>query len=371
MYKDNLKKLKYLLHTNFNQYFDEKNHLMKAGVNGPYSVKETPLRNTAHWLVILSILAEESDYRGEALKRIKLLQNGIKKFHKPENFNFHSLETSQISEQVNGTIGAAWIFEGLSYSMQHIFDKELYDICLQIYKAHKFNKKLSVWHRCLLDGSKGRIDQTFNHQLWFAYGSLAMLHKEKFVREDIRCFLNQLNKNFLTYKDGIIYHPMPYKADLKSKLNHAFHSSKSIFEIIFESSLSKKTLIDYESSMYFKSCGYHSFNIFAFSGIKKLIDHDFFLSEKFLQTLDALNTKPFLDTLKAEDCFGFKYNLPGFECLSILKNNENYFSETDKSAFLSVIDHQFSLIDLDNSTFGKINCFDKETYVASLYKALV
>ena len=56
----------------------------------------------------------------------------------------------------------------------------------EVFFQHKFIEKLGVWKRLEIDGSVGRIDQTFNHQLWFASCASLLLRSDSRKKDECR-----------------------------------------------------------------------------------------------------------------------------------------------------------------------------------------
>lgn len=357
----------------FEQYHDADKEVMQPGHNGPYDHPESPLRVTSHWLVALSRMAQEAQYRDRALARISVLHSGIRRFHETSLSNFVSREQiSPAVDAMNGTIGAAWVFEGLSHSLAHVPDPELKSLARAVYSNHTFSRRKALWHRCYPNGKTGRIDQTFNHQLWFAYGSASLFAKDAHVRRDVELFLTHINRNMGQYNDGLIYHPMPYKADWKSKAMVSVGLAMRFFEILRERSERKAREINYERDMYFKSIGYHTFNLFALGGLRRLFpSHELFTSDSFARALCFIASPQYRRALDLEDYFGYRYNLTGLECLSILRTFQDRFSKADQESVRQIIERQFELMGISNGGPFPPRCFDANTYVASCYKALI
>ena len=75
--------------------------------------------------------------------------------------------------------------------------------------------------------------------------------------------------------------------------------------------------------------------------------------------------------LELENHFGYKYNLSGFECLSVLNRFSDFYSEAEKKDVAKVVATQFSLFDMENREQLGEQSYDANTYVASCYKALI
>ena len=83
-----------------------------GGVNGPYNDKETPVRNTAHWLVLLcKVLKNRKDNALEAAAH-KAVDYLLSSNARPMQAAFFC-RTNRKKDSTNGLIGQAWAMEGL------------------------------------------------------------------------------------------------------------------------------------------------------------------------------------------------------------------------------------------------------------------
>jgi len=371
--KDNI--LRRLI-TRFDDYVDEANSLMLPGHNGPYNEQETPLRNTAHWLVILASGCMYDDLREASLANIERLHRGILGFHNSKHLNFISRVSRKPNVDFsNGVIGAAWIFEGLSNSLRVLPNTKLYDICYKIYCNHKFSQQAGLWHRNDPYKGVGRIDQTFNHQLWFAYAASQLFESEARVLADVEVFLDRACTNFGTYENGLIYHPIPYKVDWRSRIAGGVRLLKAATLITIGSPTPQLTGAISAERLRQKSIGYHMFNIFAFLGLLRVFpDHPFFKSDSFKAALRYTTCKEYLKDIYHENMFGFAYNLPGFEVSRLIARREEIRQvcgvrvDTEKLDGLSEM--QSRLVLDSNGDFEFEKFADERTAIASIYKIL-
>ena len=235
--------------------------------NGPYYQNETPARNTAHWIILLAygyVNSEDARYL-KAIRDAADYLIGPAVLIGGHNFQVREEDTSLV-DGVNGVIGAAWLFEALDAASSTLKDPKYKLIAVDVFENHKFNRKNGLWHRHLLDGSIGRIDQTFNHQLWFAATSACLFDEATLVVQShpIHRFLDRLTQNLTCYENGLIYHPLIYKADLKSKIRGLLDVVFLAKDRLVEGSNRRRKQINYEKDMFWKSVGYHSFNMYAF-----------------------------------------------------------------------------------------------------------
>ena len=176
---------------------DDKGYLL-GGKNGPYNDPETPYRVCSHWIFIFNYLYEftkEEKY----LKAIKKIGNYLyDEYLDNENIVFKCRQ-KEGKDSVNGTIGNAWIIEGLIDLATILNDKKYYDIALKIFLSFPFDEHFGIWNRREYNGELLGYDGTFNHQLWLAAAGCQIIHYEdnKDIRKQIYTFLDRCSSKFL------------------------------------------------------------------------------------------------------------------------------------------------------------------------------
>ena len=181
-----------------------KNGSFPAGHNGPYIDPETPVRNTAHWLVTLCYLFKEtgeSKYRDSAESAADYL---LSKEARPMGASFWCRKNPE-KDFANGLMGQAWTIEALVYASEVLKRDDCYKLAEEVFILHPWDGKASLWRRVNVDGSYKSFDGTFNHQLWFAAAG-AMLKKTKTAVERADAFLNNVAVNVELYKNGVVCH---------------------------------------------------------------------------------------------------------------------------------------------------------------------
>ena len=294
-----------------------KNGEMPKGHNGPYFETETPVRNTSHWCVIF---AKAYKVKGEAKYKEGLERAAnylCSKDSRPNNFSFWHRDFKG-SDSCNGVIGSAWTIEALCEASDALGEDKYYAIAEEVFFQHKFNKKTGVWNRLEIDGKTGRIDQTFNHQLWFAASASFLLKSETVNKEKIRSiinhFLGQLPNNLALFGNGLIYHPIIRKLDNRSILSDIFFLFYEAVECLLKKNNKKKMKIEKFSNIYWKSVGYHSFNTYAFAMLKSNLEqHSIWETDLITKLTDYILTEDYKKSLQIENYYGFPYNPPGFE----------------------------------------------------------
>lgn len=342
------------------------------GHNGPYNEPETPTRNSSHWIMLLAFAFKETGQQIYLDNLIMVAEYLISSDTLVNNQNFYSrVEIGKGVDSVNGVMGPAWVFEALSEASSVSNNLKYKNAAKNVFRNHKFSHRYGLWHRHYLNGEVGRIDQTFNHQLWFAAAS-SLLFDEEELRVNsnpINKFLDKLEYNFFCYESGLIYHPLIYKGDLQSKLSGLLSATMLIKDIIFTGKKIRSNQVDYEKRMFWKSVGYHSFNMSAFLLLKKNTKfHSFWRSAKFKQALSFMCSEKYFDMLNLEDHFGWRYNFPGLEVPTAVQLSDTIDEFERKKIVTQFLQHQFSL-SFDGLLFEmKHHNYDTNTANARLYQ---
>lgn len=321
-----------------------------AGFNGPYNDEETPIRNTAHWCIMLAfciIYEKQTNLAPKLRKALKFIMD------KSElNIGYtHHMRNKKGKDKCNGVVGPAWVIEALFWSYEATGDESLLHESIRIQKLHKWNNTLNVWHRVETTGEVLTIDPTFNHQLWFASASSRLAKYDKQIEIQVSLFIKKVVNEVDTYKDGIIYH-----GSKLGKINN--YLALGVKPFLRELKL-RLTRVLKKKSFYEKSLGYHGFNLHAIAVLKASSDLGDLVSARVIdnirQPVEDASTLHRLSNNK----FGLYYNLTGYEFA--------FFSEAfGTSESLPVKYAQFQAIDIFEKNFQSI--VDKETTTARNYQ---
>lgn len=297
-----------------------------GGRNGPYLDIESPLRNTAHWLVSFSVaylLTGESSISEVAHRLTNFLI--FNKDYELDGVLIHRQKTNK--DWCNGVIGQAWVAEGLLYASKILNREDAREKALQLLRQLPFDSKYHVWHR--LDPAQGQIgiDYTYNHQSWFA--SVAAESEDAELVEQARKFLDvSLSKALQIQPDGLIKH----------KLNHVATNTftkvlsnplRMVVKKLSSQNVKKTHTINNSE----RDLGYHLYDLYTLARLRQVfIDHPIWKSDKILKALYFAGSKDFL-LLLDNNSYSYSYNAPGFEysminsvfqdiCPSLLQNTE-------------------------------------------------
>ncbi|MGD1855054.1 MAG: hypothetical protein ACFB2W_12480 [Leptolyngbyaceae cyanobacterium] len=332
---------------------------MPPGHNGSYHDPETPVRNTAHWLITFlkayEISGEQTFLDGAKRAIDYLCSPDIR----PMDATFWHRKNPK-KDFCNGLMGQAWTIEALTVAAEKLDMPELLTLAEQVFLLHPIDNVSGGWQRVGVDGSYLAVDYTFNHQLWFAASGGLLKGQSGDVDGQVRQFLDRLPSLFEVYKSGLIRHMMPFK----------------LFSIEKQAQILRKQLRQLKQPQAFfkekaylrkKEIGYHGFNLYAFALLKQVYpDHDFWKSAKFLSTLKFIRSDTYAQEIQTSK-YGFPYNPPGFEIPFALKTfYPDSDSQTEQSRWLSRQLH--SSYDFETGLMNK-HTDDLMTHAARIYEA--
>lgn len=283
-----------------------------GGVNGPYFDIETPIRNTAHWLITYSILAGSgagNKYREIAHQLLNfLLEPGE---YRKNGIYIHRQKSGK--DWTNGVIGQAWVVEALAIAGE-LLDNDIARINAQKYASVlEFDTKVGAWNRPKLAGYKQQIDFTLNHQLWFATAMAEAFAGQQI--DEINIFLSKLAKGgFRIRKDGRVCH-----------LLYSFNSMKGLLLQARYALMEKR----YPDAVMNKEVGYHLYNLYPLARLRdQYPDHKFFTMDHLKKAISYSVSDNFLNSIKTNH-FSYNYNSPAFEFPLILHCFRDIYIETD------------------------------------------
>ncbi len=278
------------------------------GCNGPYHDQETPVRNTAHWLITMLKayeISNEARFKDSSLNAVQYL---LLPSHRPMNATFFCRNNPE-KDFCNGLIGQAWVIEALAVAGLKLEDSQYFELAKRVFLMHPFDHKIGLWRRVNVDGSYATFDMAFNHQLWFATaGAILDRNSNNSINSEVERFLDRVLELHLRIDpSGRIIHRMapPRISNSPSTLHRI---KESIYSLRRQACLQKKN-----NQMEYKEIGYHAFNMYAFSMLKQRIpEHRLWYSDKFISALNYMNSVDFIDGLE-NNIYGYPYNPPGFE----------------------------------------------------------
>lgn len=349
--KEELKEI-FLLSCNEALKLQKKNGEMPSGHNGSYYDEETPVRNTAHWIISFSKaleLSKDQQFYDAIVLSLSFLKNNR---WRPNNKTFYCRE-KEGKDKCNGLIGQAWVIEGLIKGYEVTKDEESLKLAQEVFETHPFSKRKNLWKRVEPDGEVLSFDLTFNHQLWFAMSGFLILKftKNKIIEKTCLAFMEKIFQNLIVSNKGRINHVV--KSNFKN--DYLKHYVKKVL---------RKKEVDY---MKLKEIGYHAFNTFAFSKILSLFPNlEFFKTKIYQKIINYILSNEYSKGI-LESHYGFPYNPPGFEALYTYQLNYNILKKGENQISKLLEIQQKNHFDRKSNNFSK-NVHDKNTSAARIYE---
>ena len=342
------------------------------GCNGPYGCPDTPVRNTAHWLITYSYLwktTKDEKYRDIALRFADYLLD----MQGRSKTGAIACISEEWPDQLNGMIGQAWVIEALVYAYETFEDNNYLDCAVRIFHSQRFDEKTGLWKKVEPDGTEAGFDQTLNHQIWFAIAGLLILkHREyREIRRQVDRHLERVyNEYFGIHSNGLIRHFGAMKWPraefmylyLKQYVKYA-GLKLDIFDTEFVDLITQEE-------------GYHLFELYGYAVIACLRDYypllvkpDFRKALDYARDTDALNKRLGTDSPEAMNKYAYGYNSPAFEIPLIdLMLNDAPDDELQNDKIRKLLELQKELT--YNPETGRMdrNNSDPETLEARLYE---
>ena len=267
---------------------------MPAGHNGPHGDPETPIRNTAHFLIVFLRAAELSGDKLFLTAAERCLDYLLHDNPFRSDYNFHHRDKLG-KDHCNGLIGPAWTIEALLYASDKLQHKGARDLARKLFLLHPFEKASGAWRRIEPDGSELKIDSTFNHQLWFAACAAPLCSDTPEATRQISHFLEMLKENWAVARNGRIIHPL-WRPERRRR---------ETFKRLLKPSYRKGRIT--------QEIGYHAFNLYAFAMLREA-GLALPPSEKTkLQRAVGYLTSNEFSSLVYDNKYAFPYNPPGWE----------------------------------------------------------
>jgi hypothetical protein len=307
-----------------NLKLQNKDGFFPAGHNGPYFYKETPLRNSSHWLITLSKCHEITGDK-IYLDRISAIAEYLYSDEaRPYNHSFYNREKNAVRDQSNGLIGQAWVFEALEKATKSLGDMKYALLAKSVFLQHSFNEKRCLWNNMEINGQDTGINWNFNQQVWFAASSASvnLINNDVAVENTILKFLDNIFENMIILPDGLIYHYVSNMENTTMELWGKYGPGlisffrKSLKKLSPESAKRKLvSLLRDRNQKYtiYRSTAYHSFILAAFGLLKTVFPGSDIWSPEFLDNITGyVLSKEYIQKI-SKNKFGFPYNVTGFE----------------------------------------------------------
>lgn len=356
----------YIAEGNFERFL-ELGHAVE-GHNGPHGHLDTPVRNTAHYLIIYSYLYSKT--KDEKYKKICVrFANYLCEMQQKSYSGAIECMINDKFDHLNGLIGQAWVIEALVYYYEKFKDKSCLEVARNIFYSQKYDNDLHVWHRIELDGRNIGIDNAYNHQVMFAACSykLSDYCKDPEIDKIICDFIDNTNRDFNTYHNGLLMHSINIKsAEIKKAKRKKFIKfCLTPFKVLDPKMFDAKYI----------ERAYHIFDIYCFSILQEKYGKlSLFSSDKYKKAvtcaldIDRYNkdngVNRYLKKGGAFNIYSYSYNSPVFEYPYVAYINGVY----DEKTCAKIYDIQkLLMLDDDSKLFSKNNP-DIETWNAKTYE---
>ena len=332
---------------------------MPAGCNGPYGHEASPLRNTGHWLFLWSHLWRlngDNRFRHASEKALAYL---LRDDHRPHQANWMQ-RNQKGRDACNGVIGAAWTGEALWAAATILESEEAFGLARHVFSCHRFNPEVGLWHRFEVDGRVLSIDQTLNHQLWFA-ATAARLHAAGAdeLKKPLDHFFEQLSQHFVLENNGVIRHRIAL-----STIDRVFYSGGFPFRLfqIYKSLRTGLAPVDPRK----RDLGYHAFNLHACAVLyRHSPEARFWGSEAWKNALTFARSESHIAALSSGNPYAYPYNPVGFEMALTLR----VFIPDSKSEQNDWVERQWATLSEDGRKAYGDGSIDPDTAKARLYEA--
>lgn len=294
-----------------------------AGCNGPYGDRETPARNTGHWLVSLCAawrFTGEERFREAALAASRFLAS---EKTRPGGATFAHREQPG-KDACNGLVGQAWSIEALCEAAFTFDAPHLSELAEQVFLLHPFDPDTGLWRAVEVDGSSLPYDVTFNHQLWFAAaGALLAPLVSTEVAARVARFLARLPRNLALHQSGLVRHVVAPGA-------FAWHQPRLAVRLLRARWRERPEPVHKE-----KEAGYHAFNLYALAMLRRHApDHAFWRSQAFA-ALWRYARGDAHRVATASNAYAWPYNPTGIEMAFALETLEGPAARSESVAWLA------------------------------------
>ncbi len=340
-----------------------------AGCNGPYVCRDTPVRNTAHWLITYSYLwkiSGDARYRDIALRFGQYL---LDEQAKSASGAIRCVDDPKAADSTNGLIGLAWTIEALVYAYDVFRDGRYLDCAVSIFRSQQHDSRTGFWERVDPDGRRLGYDYTLNHQVWFCLAGLLILqHRpDGEISRSASRFLKAVSTEYFgIHPDGLIRH---YGRMTRFRREFAVLYAK---QYVKYAGLRLGVFDPKKVDLVTQERGYQHFELFGYARIRLLRpDEPLFETEAFRKAValgtDMERMNELLGTGSPETMnpYAYGYNAPAFEepLAELL-----LAGRADEKKVLSLLELQKELCyDPQTHRFSR-HTADPETLTARLYE---
>lgn len=344
---------------NYITIIGDANHAI-PGNNGPYNEEDLPVRNTAHWLVTLSILNQrytDENYRiiAKRFADYLLLEN------KYGQCNLIKMRNTKVSDYTNGLIGIAWVIEGLIAAAKMFNDDVYYQRAVELFKAEIFDEKLKMWRIVDIDGKCVSIDYVYNHQLWFAAagGMILDYRYDGEIDRQIRLFLDSCDRHLVVQPSGLLFHQISFQYSWSAVMKRKIKAL--LCDLGIGVNLNRQRELEK---------GYQAFDLYGFALLyKRYKDCKIYTSKRFQKAMNYCTNPENLKKLCIDENeynkYAFPYNSPAFEYPFLSKM---IYGTVDEQLMSDLMNTQTKLCYSETNKYFDRNNADPHTLTARIYE---
>ena len=256
------------------------------GHNGIYLDPETPVRNTAHVLTLLSNLLQRSapsvEWEAAAQRALAYLLS----HRTAQPGRTYECRVAPGKDRCNGVVGQAFVIEALAAAGSALGSDPARRRATELFFTHPWVPDAGLWRRVDPDGEILSFDMTFNHQLWFAAASSQLTWVPE-AHERARTFLDKVARRIWLYRNGIIQHATPM-----GSISPTLGVDR---RTVVAAMRARMSAIRSRRSLYSKSVGYQPFNLYGFALLKRSFpDDDLWSTERFGKMLQVASDSEIL-----------------------------------------------------------------------------
>ena len=278
---------------------DDDNCFFPGGTKGPHMALESPERNSAHFLTLVSNVINA----GSANPDICRLGMGLVTWLQADDNPYRCGDTFIMRQKkgvdsVNGVIGPAWVVEALVMASQAFNCVNALGLAKRVAAGHRFNWKSGVWCRNDVKNKIYRPDLTLDHQVMFAHaaGLCGML-------SEVDRFLSACETGLLRVRASGRIHHLAFVGGLRCLAARGRYKYQEVANSPWVEEVEH---------------AYHIYTLFGLSLLRQFSpSHSFFESERFVRAMRYFTAMD-MESLRWNP-LGFGYNNPFFSLPAINK----------------------------------------------------
>ena len=260
--------------------------------SGIYTVEETPVRNTARWLIANLYCCQ--NFESEQLCHVaeSAAEYLSSSEARPNSFTFQARTSG--SNLCDGLVGQAEPIKSLTQAGHVLECDSFIDTAIEVFSIHPFDDDLGLWEAVEIDGTNLSFDRTLNHQLIFAGAATELVGYSELAENRIRQFLDTLGDNMKTRPNGLVRH---YIRPPVSKVLPAIAYHPSHWPLLWNETVARYHARSDER--YQKELGYHPTVLAALSTLKRTFpQHDVWNHDQIKASLSFTKTEAYRDQIK-------------------------------------------------------------------------